>query len=57
VRLLLPDAFTWRWPHGRDDSPWYPSARVFRQSADGSWTHAIERVGATLQILMAKKRG
>ncbi|CAA7618702.1 tetratricopeptide repeat protein [Magnetospirillum sp. SS-4] len=57
VRLLLPDAFTWRWPHGRDDSPWYPSARVFRQSADGSWTHAIERVRATLQVLMAKKRG
>lgn len=57
VRLLLPDAFTWRWPPGRDDSPWYPGVRVFRQSADGAWNRALERVAATLQVLAARKRG
>ncbi|OAN56033.1 hypothetical protein A6A04_10795 [Paramagnetospirillum marisnigri] len=55
--VLLPDAFTWRWPRGRDDSPWYPTARLFRQSPDGSWRHAVSRVAAGLKILTAKKRG
>lgn len=57
VWLLRPDAFTWRWPRGRDDSPWYPSARVFHQSSDGSWEMAITRIAAALKVLATGKRG
>lgn len=55
--VLLPHAISWRWPHNRDDSPWYSSVRLFRQSPDGSWTPAINRVAAALKVLAAKKRG
>ncbi len=39
----------WRWLHGRDDSPWYPTMRIFRQRAPGDWQGVIGRVLATLQ--------
>ena len=37
----IPD---WRWLTGRDDCPWYPSARLFRQTADGDWQHVFRRI-------------
>lgn len=45
---LLPD---WRWLLNRDDSPWYPSARLFRQSEWGRWDQVVARVGAALSDL------
>lgn len=42
---LLPD---WRWLLGREDSPWYPSARLFRQTEWGRWDQVIARVAAAL---------
>ncbi len=53
--VLLPDRFTWRWPLGRDDSPWYPTARIFRPSPDGSWREPVERIAAALAVLAAAK--
>lgn len=38
----------WRWLRDRDDSPWYPSARLFRQPESGDWDSVLSRVGATL---------
>lgn len=38
----------WRWLAGRDDNPWYPSARLFRQDKLGSWDHVVARLGAAL---------
>ncbi len=38
----------WRWLNGREDSPWYPTARVFHQRAAGAWDEVIERVTAAL---------
>jgi tetratricopeptide (TPR) repeat protein len=38
----------WRWLAGRDDSPWYPSARLFRQDAPGDWPGVIARVAGAL---------
>ena len=42
--LLLPHAPEWRWQLGRDDSPWYPTLRLFRQSRPGDWHGGFERV-------------
>ncbi len=46
--VLLPFAPDWRWLLGRDDSPWYPTARLFRQSSPGDWDGVIARVVAAL---------
>jgi len=44
VWILLPYAPDWRWLLGRNDSPWYPSARLFRQSRPGDWGGVARRV-------------
>jgi hypothetical protein len=49
--VLLPFAPDWRWLLGRDDSPWYPGTRLFRQSQRGDWRGVIDRVGADLARL------
>ena len=41
--LLLPFAADFRWLRERQDSPWYPTARLFRQPAFGDWDSVIER--------------
>jgi ADP-heptose:LPS heptosyltransferase len=41
----------WRWLLDREDSPWYPTARIFRQSSYGDWTPAIERIAVELRRL------
>ena len=38
----------WRWLEGRDDSPWYPTARLFRQTEPGDWSKVIRRVAQAL---------
>jgi hypothetical protein len=43
----------WRWPEVGDDTAWYPSARLFTQTAAGDWPGVISRVQAELQILSA----
>jgi TPR repeat/Tetratricopeptide repeat/Glycosyltransferase family 9 (heptosyltransferase) len=45
---LLPFAPDWRWLLAREDSPWYPTMRLFRQTAPGEWQAVIERVQTTL---------
>ncbi len=42
--ILLPFRPEWRWQLEREDSPWYPSARLFRQRAAGDWDGVIARV-------------
>jgi hypothetical protein len=44
VWLLLPFVPDWRWMLQREDSPWYPTMRLFRQKRIGDWTDVIERV-------------
>jgi len=48
---LLPFAADWRWLLDRDDSPWYPTMRLFRQSAPGQWDHAVSRLIAAVSDL------
>lgn len=42
--ILLPFCAEWRWLQDREDSPWYPSARLWRQAKAGDWTELLERV-------------
>lgn len=51
--LLVGEPADWRWQRERDDSPWYPSMRLFRQREPGEWGDAIARVAAALQALVA----
>ena len=48
VWILLPFVPDWRWLLDRDDSPWYPTARLFRQAAAGDWADVLGRVTAAL---------
>lgn len=52
---LLPFAPDWRWMLDRQDSPWYPSMRLFRQEKQGDWDELFQRVKEQLQILMKKQ--
>jgi tetratricopeptide (TPR) repeat protein len=40
----------WRWLLDRDDSPWYPTARVVRQKVDGDWDEVIARIARELAV-------
>ena len=54
--ILLPYIPDWRWLLDRDDSPWYPSARLFRQTATRDWAEVVERVRAALVDWIARSR-
>ena len=53
VWLLLPTPADFRWLDGREDSPWYPTMRLFRQRTPGEWDDVIERVGTALAETVA----
>lgn len=44
VRILLPFSADFRWLLGRDDSPWYPTAKLDRQTKLGDWASVIDRL-------------
>jgi tetratricopeptide (TPR) repeat protein len=46
--VMLPYAPDWRWFVDRADSPWYPTARLFRQRKDGDWPSVTREVAASL---------
>ena len=49
--VLLPFAPDFRWLLHRDDSPWYPSARLYRQDRPGNWKAVFEKIRMDLQNL------
>ncbi len=51
VWLLVNKMPEWRWMLDREDSPWYPSMRIFRQREKNDWKELIERVGHNLKII------
>jgi tetratricopeptide (TPR) repeat protein len=46
----------WRWLTEREDSPWYPSMRLFRQTARGAWNGVMNKVITELNTLRDQKR-
>jgi ADP-heptose:LPS heptosyltransferase len=54
VWTLLPVVPDWRWLLDREDSPWYPTMRLFRQKTRGDWEKLMERVAAALDALRKK---
>jgi tetratricopeptide (TPR) repeat protein len=51
VWTLIPFAHDWRWLLHRDDSPWYPTMRLFAQPKIGDWQSVLERVRDELALL------
>jgi ADP-heptose:LPS heptosyltransferase len=48
---LLPFSPDWRWLMEREDSPWYPTMRLFRQTKFGDWPSVLDRVRGELSAL------
>jgi cytochrome c-type biogenesis protein CcmH/NrfG len=48
VWILIPKAADWRWMLDRDDSPWYPTVRLFRQRKPGAWDEPLGRLRSAL---------
>jgi hypothetical protein len=55
VWVLLPTCADWRWLREREDSPWYPSMRLFRQVRLGHWDDVVQRLAGDLRQLVARK--
>jgi tetratricopeptide (TPR) repeat protein len=53
VWAALPELCDWRWMQNREDSPWYPSMRLFRQRRAGDWTELFDRVARALPAQFA----
>jgi len=49
VWIILPFPAEWRWLMDRNDSPWYPTARLFRQTVDGDWSDVQQELLMALQ--------
>jgi hypothetical protein len=56
VWVLVQKSADWRWLLEREDSPWYPTARLFRQSTLGNWQEVVARVEKELRELVAQKQ-
>jgi tetratricopeptide (TPR) repeat protein len=52
VWVMLPFACDWRWLTGRNDSPWYPTMRLFRQPRWGDWATVLRNVEQELENLL-----
>jgi len=50
IWVILPLAADWRWFRNREDSPWYPTMRLFRQSQVGRWDDVFERLTEALLV-------
>ncbi|MEG4075083.1 tetratricopeptide repeat protein [Microcoleus sp. Pol14C2] len=55
VWILLSFVPDWRWMLEREDSPWYPTARLFRQQKAGDWDGVCDRIKAALEHLISTR--
>ncbi len=57
VWVALPFLPEWRWLLEREDSPWYPTLRLFRQQSWGDWAGVFERLAASVRTRIASAAG
>ena len=55
VAVLIPFSPDWRWLLDRTDSPWYPTMRLFRQSAIGDWDGPLARLRQELEVVARRR--
>ena len=55
VWVILPKPADWRWMLDRDDTPWYPTMRLFRQHKQGEWGPVMLEIVEALKITLDKK--
>ena len=55
VWVALSKLSWWRWLSNREDSPWYPTMRLFRQERPGEWGAASQRVAEAVQPMQREK--
>jgi hypothetical protein len=53
VWSAISDVPDWRWLLHREDSPWYPTLRLFRQSEAGDWSGVFRRIAGAAANLVA----
>jgi tetratricopeptide (TPR) repeat protein len=56
VWIMLRHSGEWRWLMERNDSPWYPTARIFRQKTPGDWAGVIKDIVQQLQVSMVNSK-
>jgi hypothetical protein len=54
VWILLPFTPDWPWQLGRNITPWYPTARLYRQAKPGDWLEVVARIVADLPSVVAR---
>lgn len=54
--ILIPKAADWRWLLDREDSPWYPSVRLFRQQKPGAWDAPVDKLRGALSVELRRRR-
>ena len=54
VWVALPFSPDWRWLRDRDDSPWYPTVRLFRQTTFGGWPNVFARIANAVRALRSE---
>jgi hypothetical protein len=56
VFTAMPGIGDWRWLLGRDDTPWYPTLRLFRQDAGGRWEPVFEAIAEAVRGLASARK-
>ena len=56
VFTAMPVIGDWRWLLGRDDTPWYPTLRLFRQDAGGRWEPVFEAIAEAVRGLASARK-
>jgi Flp pilus assembly protein TadD len=54
--LAVPSVPEWRWLFAREDCPWYPSLRLFRQNRPGQWSDVFSRMAGELSEWVGRRR-
>ena len=55
VWVVLPYDSDWRWLSDREDSPWYPTMKLFRQRKWGDWDEVFNRINGELGAMIATR--